>query len=186
MSDNSIISVRNGVISAVVAGIILMIVPAIREHAVRFLTWLWFGVLWCWNAFISSYSLPGWAWIIVFLFAIIGVITIFQSLKPVDKPEHMAYIEDDMFDAKWRWIWTGNRFSNLWCYCPHCDATLVYQVDSILHATHFLCENCSHSVVTTLRGKDKYSALRVVEREIDRRIRTGEYKKKLNNSNYMV
>ena len=26
-----------------------MVVPAIREHAVRFLTWLWLGVLWCWE-----------------------------------------------------------------------------------------------------------------------------------------
>ena len=163
-----------------------MIVPAIREHSVSFLTWLWFGVLWCWKALISSYSLPGWAWIIVFLFAIIGVITILQALIPVEKPEHVSYVEDDMFGAKWRWKWIENRLSNLWCYCPHCDATLVRQVDSILHETHFLCENCRHSVITTLRGRDKYFVLGVVEREIDRRIRTGEYKRKLNNSNYMA
>ena len=93
MSDNSIISVRNGVISAVLAGIILtIIVPAIREHAVKFLTWLWFGVLWCWNALISSYSLPGWAWIIVFLFSIVGAITIFQALRPIDKPDYVWHM----------------------------------------------------------------------------------------------
>ena len=182
MGDNSIISVRNGVISAVLAGFILtIIVPAIREHAIKFLTWLWLGVLWCWNAFISSYSLPGWAWIIVFLFAIIGVITIFQALKPVDK--HVAYIEDDMFGAKWRWGWIGNRLSNLWCYCPQCDAVLVYHYESILGKTLFLCENCGHSVVATIKGGDKDYALGAVEREIGRRIRTGEYKRKLNNSN---
>ena len=77
-----------------------MVVPAIREHAVRFLTWLWLGVLWCWEALISSYSLPGWAWIIVFLFAIIGVITIFRALNLFNKPEYVSYVEDDIFGAK--------------------------------------------------------------------------------------
>ena len=186
MSDNSIISVRNGTISAILAGIVLMIIiPAIREHAIKFFTWLWLGVVWCWNAFISSYSLPGWAWIIVFLFAIVGVITIFQALKPVDKPEHMAYIEDDIRGATWRWEWIENRLYDLWCYCPHCDATLVSQVDSISYETHFLCENC-HSTVTSFKGRNKDYALGAVKREIDRRIRTGEYQKKLNNSNNMA
>ena len=184
MSNNSIISVRNGTISAILAGIVLMIiVPAIREHAVKFFTWLWFGVLWCWNAFISSYSLPGWAWIIVLLFAIIGLITIFQALKPVEKPDYILYVEDDMFGAKWRWGWMENRLSNLWCYCPDCDATLVYQADSILYKTHFLCENC-HSTVTSFKGRNKDYALGAVKREIERRIRTGEYRRNLNNSNY--
>ena len=113
-----------------------------------------------------------------------GVITIFQALRPVEKPDYVLYVEDDIRGAKWRWGWIGNRLSNLWCYCPDCEAVLVYRYDLIFEETHFLCENCRHSVVATIKGGDKDYALRAVEREIDRRIRTGEYKSKLNNSNY--
>ena len=153
-----------------------MVVPAIREHAVRFLTWLWLGVLWCWEALISSYSLPGWAWIIVFLFAIIGVITIFRALNLFNKPEYVSYVEDDIFGAKWRWQWRANHISDLWCYCPQCEAVLISN-DSIFGPTVFICEHCDHSVIATIQGGRKAYALGVVKREIDRRIRTGENKK---------
>ena len=118
-----------------------------------------------------------WAWIIVFLFAIVGVITIFQALRPVDKPDYVLYVEDDIHGAKWRWGWIRNRLSNLCCYCPHCDAVIVYRYDLILEETHFFCENCRHSLIATIKGGNKSYAFGAVEREIDRRIRTGEYKK---------
>ena len=183
MSENSIGSVRNGVIASIIGGIILLVILDSKEYLVRFLSWLWFGALWCWEALISSYSLPGWVWIIVFLFVLVGVMAIFQALKSlVDKPEYMAYVEDWMFGAKWRWKWMGSQgISELWCFCPRCEAMLVYQEDWGSGKTDFICENCGRSTVATISGGNKDYALGAVKREIDRRIRTGEYKKKLNN-----
>ena len=135
---------------------------------------------WCAMVLASSYIIvfsSCWAWIIVFLFAIVGVITIFQALRPVDKPDYVLYVEDDIHGAKWRWGWIRNRLSNLCCYCPHCDAVIVYRYDLILEETHFFCENCRHSLIATIKGGNKSYAFGAVEREIDRRIRTGEYKK---------
>ena len=181
MNKQSIVSVRNGVISAVIAGIILMIVPAIREHVVRFLSWLWLGVLWCWGALVSSYSLPGWVWLVVFAFTILGAIDIFVDIKnaiskteSISKPDYTSYVEDSMFGAKWRWRWEGNAISDLCCFCPRCDGNLVYNYQ--FGETEFLCENCNHAVRAVIHGGDKYYALGAVEREIGRRIRTGEYK----------
>lgn len=153
-----------------------MVVPSLRGPVVTFLTWLWLGVLWCWGALVSPYSLPGWIWLVVFAFAILGAIDIFLGIKnAIYKPDYTSYVEDFMFGAKWRWRWEGNTISDLWCFCPRCDGTLVSNY--LFGETNFLCENCNHSVRATILGGDKYYAIAAVEREIGRRIRTGEYKK---------
>lgn len=107
-------------------------------------------------------------------------------IKENKSPEFQAYTEDFLFGAKWRWHWVRNSIINLWCYCPSCDATLVYD-DSSCHRifddvkkTDFICENCSSQVISSVTGGNKNYAIGAAEREIHRRIRTGEYKKALN------
>lgn len=183
MSDNSFISIRNATIASVVAGVILLAVPVLRGYAVSFLSWAWSGLAWCWGALIDTYSLPGWAWLITFFLALIGLINIYIAVKgESEEPEFKFYVEDFMHGAKWRWSWVGNQISNVWCFCPSCDATLVYDDSSCrtfgqIKKTDFICENCAHSVVASISGGDKYYAIGAIEREIGRRIRTGEYKK---------
>lgn len=112
---------------------------------------------------------------------------IFLIIKENRSPEFKAYTEDFLFGAKWRWHWAGNTIANPWCYCPRCDATLVYDESSCyrrytdVKKTDFICENCSSQVVTSVTGGNKSYAIGAVEREIDRRIRTDEYKKTLTN-----
>ncbi|NWL75490.1 hypothetical protein DM872_01285 [Pseudomonas taiwanensis] len=89
-----------------------------------------------------------------------------------------------MFGARWRWRWLGNRLADLWCYCPRCDATLVYDDSSCrnylsdVRLTHFICENCGNSIVTSITGGNKNYAVGAAEREILRRIRTCEFLRK--------
>lgn len=184
MSESSFRSIRNGTIASVIAGIVLLLIPDARAYVVRFLSWVWSGLTWCWSGLMSSYSLPGWVLLVVFLFSFIGVVSVFLALRgEPDKPEHLSYVEDFIHGAKWHWQWLSNQIVNLWCYCPRCEATLVYD-DSSCHnyladtkKTDFICENCRHSVVASIPGGNKTYALGAVEREIDRRIRTGEYKR---------
>jgi hypothetical protein len=184
MSENSIISIRNGIIASVVAGVILMVVPTLRNYAVSFFLWVWSGVLWCWNALAATYALPGWAWLATIALALVGCINIFLAIKgDAREPEYKRYIEDYLYNANWRWNWVGSQLSNLWCFCPRCDATLVYN-DSSCHnyyaevkKTDFICENCNNNIVSSIKGGDKDYALSAAEREIHRRIRTGEHKK---------
>ncbi len=184
MSENSFISIRNATIASVIAGVILLAVPVLRDYVVSFLSWAWSGVVWCWDALVDSYSLPGWAWLLILIFALIGLINIYLAVKgESEEPEFKSYVEDFMYGAKWRWSWTGNQISNVWCFCPRCDATLVYDDSSCrsyysdVKKTDFICENCSRNVVASISGGNKDYATGAVEREISRRIRTGEYKK---------
>ncbi len=184
MSENSFKSIRNGAIASVIAGIILLAVPVLRGYVVSFLSWLWSRVVWCWGALVASYSLPGWAWLLIFILAFVGLINIYLSLKgESEEPEFKSYIEDFVYGAKWRWSWVGNQISNVWCFCPRCDATLVYDDSSCrnlysdVNKTDFICENCGHSVVASITGGNKDYATSAIRREIERRVRTGEYKK---------
>lgn len=185
MSENSFKTIRNGAIASFVAGVALLAVPQLRGYAISFLAWVWSGVLWCWEALFTSYALPGWAWLLIFSLAIAGLgraLVVFREVLAA--PEYCSYVEDHLYDAKWKWRWVEQRIHGLWCYCPRCDATLVYNDDSCRDfrsnkcQTKFVCENCSR-VVATIDGGDKSYAVGAVKREIARRIRTNEYKKAL-------
>ena len=188
MSENSYVSIRNGTIASVLAGVILYFVPNARTYASSFFSWVWSGVMWVWEALIASYplSLPGWAWMVFCIFLLANLAIIYFAVKGMfeaSEPEFEVYIEDTIHGAVWRWDWVKNRISNIWCFCPRCDATLVYSDNSPrwgymeVQTTSFICENCNNSVIASIDGGKKSYAIGAVEREIGRRIRTGEFKK---------
>ncbi len=114
MSENSIKSIRNGAIASVIAGIVLLFIPILRGYVVSFLSWLWSGVVWCWEFLIASYSLPGWAWLVISIFAIIGLVNIYLVIKgEYETPELKKYIEDRIHGAIWRWNWAGNQIAKV-------------------------------------------------------------------------
>jgi len=163
-----------------------LIVPKLREYTLSFFSWVWSGIIWCWEALFSSYTLPGWILLIILVLALFGLIIIFISIKSNNNPEYKSYVEDFIYGVKWRWEWSGNNIFNTWCYCPKCDATLVYDDSSCsryssVSKTDFICENCNSQVVASISGGNKRYAIGAVEREIDRRIRTNEYKNTLTN-----
>lgn len=186
MNKSSIVSIRNAVIAAVIAGILLWMIPAAKEYFVRLISWFWSGLLWCWTALMSSYFIPGWTLLILALFAIIGItiigVAIVASIKKTSIYEHWytSYVEDTLHGAKWRWRWEDNSIADLWCYCPRCDAVLVYDDHRPFYEkTDFICENCNRSIIASIPGGNKAYAIEAVTREIGRRIRTGIAKRKL-------
>lgn len=139
--------------------------------------------VWILSSLNDSYSLVGWLWIPLILLALIGLINLIHAFRPNSEkslPAYYQYKEDFIHMAKWRWKWKDNRISNLWCFCPACDATLVYNDPSVRDflsnekGTKFICENCDR-VVAKIDSGDKDYAISAVTREIDRRIRTGQY-----------
>lgn len=184
MSESSLKTIRNGSIASVIGGVVLLSIPVLRGYFVTFSNWIWSLLIRCWKALLESYAVPGWIWLIIGVLAIIGIIAIFSSLRSAPEPEFKSYVTDMIFGAQWRWCWAGNQISDLWCYCPTCDATLVYNDSSCRglygsHHTDFICENCGDQVVSKVAGGNKGYAVGAAEREIHRRIRTNEYKKKL-------
>jgi len=108
---------------------------------------------------------------------------IIYSWKGKHQPVYKLYTEDFLHGAKWRWTWNGSYINNIWCYCPVCDATLVYDDSSCrtiygggTPTTYFICENCSRQIKASIEGGNKRYAIGVIEREVHRRIRTGQYK----------
>ncbi len=186
MSKNSIISIRNGVIASVVAGLILALIPTLRGYAVAVLRWFRAGIESAWLLLVDSHSSPGWVWAIVGGLAIIGLGTLLKALwLSFKRAPHLDYIEDTIHGATWRWQWWSNKIVGLWGFCPTCDGTLVYNENQAYHQggispqTDFICENCNDRLISSIKGGYKSYALGVIEREIERRVRTDEYQSKV-------
>ena len=188
MANKHLHPVRNGIIATVVGGLILSAIPQLRSFFLESMSWVWSGIIGVWAALIASYSVPGWALLIIGLFALaglaVGLAWLSVVLRPQNEPAYRNYTEDMIDGAKWRWLWNGNKISNLRCFCPNCDAELipVERWDQM----SFICERCpsqeydfrypspsSGRVITTMNG-DRYDAVSSAKREILRRIRTGE------------
>ena len=136
--------VRNGLIITVVGGLILSGILYFLGFLVEAMSWIWAGATWVWGALVSHYSMPGWAFLIIGLFALVGLILLciifWFQIKPENEPAYRSYTEDMLYGAKWRWLWNGSEISNLWCFCPSCDAQLVYS--EVYAKTDFICERC--------------------------------------------
>lgn len=180
-------AVRNGVIATVVGGVVLAILGEIWHPVKSTIGWLWEKVLAFAGLFGETYAVPGWALTILGFLALVTVVRTVIGWRsnpstPNTVAPYRAYVEDILFGVKWRWSWSGGDVSNLWCFCPVCDAELVYD-DSSVHnvysheesKTLFICEHCNRNVKGRIEGGDKEYALGAVRREIRRRVRTGQY-----------
>jgi len=177
----------------VVGGLILAVIPKTSGLVIKLVSWAWDTVSWVWRLLYSSHPVPGGVILVLSLLALFGLVIVglmlmqlFQGEKKAAAPSFQNYTEDFFDDVRWRWRWRGNWIDNLWCFCPRCDAQLVYH--EIYGATEFICERCPSDrtadwfesggrggrVVTTVMGGDRDYVLARAKREIDRRIRVGQ------------
>lgn len=182
MREKSSISIRNATIAGVLTSVIVAFVPALRHLAITAFSQLYLLVLQAWRWIVEWHALPGAAWIALFALSAIGITAIaVQVIRTMATPVYYKYTEDNMHGLLWRWGWGSRGIKNLWCFCPRCDATLVYDDSSCRdylkprQETHFICENCSHKLVSTIGGGNRYYVTDMIEREILRRVRTGEF-----------
>ena len=147
-------------------------------------------IYYIWDIMLSSHLVPGLLLLTLGVFAIAGLagicVLLYALVRSKPDPEFMKYTEDFIHTAKWRWSWDNNRISDLWCFCPVCDAQLVPV--ELFDETQFICEQCTPEwsgypydsnwkVVAKIRGGNMHYSLGVVEREILRRIRTGVHQR---------
>ena len=172
--------------SLIIAGVALFFIPQTHEYVANFLTLSFDSAIWLYYILLTSYSLPIWVLLIISTLAIITIVRFLLLLTNSSKEEFTKYVEDSIYGAKWRWKWTKDEIINIECYCPKCDSLLVYD-DSSCHTkytelvkTDFICENCKSQIVTSIHGGNKKYAMNTIKREIQRRIRTEEYKTAIN------
>ena len=187
---------RNRIVVAVagtvVGGLILAGILELIGLFGKVVLWIWSSVSWIWAMLYSSHPVPGGVILVLSLLALFGLAIVGLMLKvlfqgekkeqQVAGPAFQNYTEDSFDGVRWRWRWRGNQVDNLWCFCPRCDAQLVYREG--YGETDFICERCPSvgtldsfgslgRVVTTVPGGDRQYAVARARREIDRRIRAG-------------
>ena len=174
----------------VVGGFILADLLRLNGLFAKVVSGIWSGVSWLWGMLQSSHSMPGWVILVLGLLALFGPTIIGLLLKELlhgkketAGPAFQNYTEDILDYMRWRWSWVGNRITDLWCFCPICDSQLVSSEG--FSGTRFICERCPADgsillagdrgrIVGTVMGGDRYYAVGATEREILRRIRTGQ------------
>ena len=187
MKKGIVVTVVGGLIVAVVGDLLQTVVLNSSSLLVKVGAWAWSIVSWIWAMLLSSHSMPGWVILVMGLLALFGLINIGLLLKErlqvTEDPRFRNYTEDVIDGVRWRWRWIGNQIAALCCFCLTCDAELVY--DDGIYETRLICERCPSDgrinpkgsrgrLLTTVRGGGRGYAVASVEREIIRRIRTGE------------
>lgn len=176
--------VRTGVISTVVGTIMVGLLAEVWPPIKTVLTWCWAQLKVFFSLFSTDYAVPGWILALLGLLAFLTVLRWGATLRrqvPEDDEPHESYTSDYLYEAKWRWEWHGHDVQNLWCYCPSCDSELVYDDSSCRDVlrlseprTEFICEHCGHKLVASIKGGNRSYALSAVQREIRRKLRTGQ------------
>lgn len=172
-------SIRNSVIATLIAAALLAVLAEFAPIIKSAPGWLWDKALWCLSLFVESYLVPGWL-LFIFGLSLLVVLSRLLTLFLARGDSSQLYITDMVNGAIWRWHWIGGQISNLWCYCPQCDAELIHDDSScdwtsshlgIPFKTDFVCEHCQKSVVASVDGGDKGYAIEFVKRELRRRMR---------------
>ena len=156
----------------------------------KVVSWVWGVASWIVGTLVSSHGIPGWAILTLGLLALFGVITlsmmVIEALRdgqeqPIkEQPFFINYTEDEIDGVIWRWKWADGSIADLWCFCPTCDAQLVYAEAFV--ETSFICERCPTRgrrprsggrgrVVTSIEGGDHQYLVDAAGREILRRVR---------------
>lgn len=169
---------REAVIAAIAAalvalgGIVLALVPRVWAWIVETLAGVW--------AHLTSWgSVPMW-WLYL-LYVVSGsavLLVLWAVYENIKKPHWTDYIKDSFFNVIWRWQWKDSSTIGIWAYCPSCDTTLVYKNDHRyfdgVTTVQLICETCS--AVRVRENGDNNDLVAKVQRQIDRKLRTGEWR----------
>lgn len=147
--------------------------------------WKWFsGSLQTgWSHLMASSQYPNWSAYLVSLLAAISLLR--RALRAWrSRTESTSRFKQLSFmGSVWRWNSISHHPSALMAYCPHCDTALVYAhyLDAYdRHRVRWRCQRCD--LVCTDDSGDKDDLNGRVSREIDRLIRTSEWRKHLPDS----
>jgi len=157
--------VLSAFITAIAAAIVAAFFEDIRALAIGAIVW-----------FLGT-SLPVPVWIITICAVLILILSvrIATSILAAATPrEWESYIEDLFDGMRWRWDWKDARITSLRPYCPGDDTILVFSVNRYTEEVGLVCETCDRTF-GPFRGDVDYTKSRI-ERQIDRKVRTGAYK----------
>jgi hypothetical protein len=185
-------SIRNKVIGGVLSGLILAailyFVPTFTHWASLLIARVWNLIAATWHYLLASVAVPRCILGLLILMSLVTVVRVIRPLfksQGVAEPTWLSYSQDNFFGMVWRWDSTSrNPLDTLRPFCPSCDTRLVYSMDVRSHdfttLTGFICETCQKEIAK-LEGDRDY-VLAKVGRQIERKIRNGEWKQAISKS----
>lgn len=163
--------------SQVIAGLIVAAVLGAISFVPGAFKWIAEVATDFWNHLRGTSEFPNWS---LYLLALMSIHTILYWAARVMKPKGpnvAAYNNDSFLGLKWRWSYISGHPANAWAFCPHCDTMLVYsEVGSLFDTdrkTVLTCETCNRDLLHHKGDKDYL--VQKIHRQIDRKIRTGEW-----------
>ena len=155
-----------------------------------------------WIGYALSYEIPLWVFIAIaaLVLVAIAIIAKFSSREPRSSlPEYCSYISEELHGVLWKWKWSRDYNSDLLytvsqndlCgYCPACQMALDdTEEDYFYGAVNYVCDSdfCDWTWETKLKpvkqgsyGRTTLSQSELkakVAKEIERRVRTNEWRK---------
>ena len=96
--------------------------------------WAWELILWIIAALEAKHPTPGWVLLVMGPLVLVGLLACLRLiLEKWRQPSFKKYTEDTIEGIVWRWQWNIDkqaktfRTVNLNCFCPKCDAMLVWE-----------------------------------------------------------
>lgn len=177
MTGGSRDSIKINVIGGVLTAAVLGAGGAVWAFAPS--GWKWFAELLgsMWAHLTGPATVPTWWLYILYAIGTVALAAVVLIVREsVKKETFTEYTKDRFFGAVWRWRYAHRVPAGIWAFCPSCDTVLVYSHDGTLfdQRTTLHCETCERSICTQPGDKDELVGK--VQRQIDRKIRTGEWK----------
>lgn len=165
--------------SQVVSGLLVAAVVGVLSFVPDAFKWVAAVVSGFWSHLLGISAFPNWS---LYLLALMSIHTLAYWIIRVTKPKGpsvTSYNHDDFLGLKWRWSYVSGRPFGAWAFCPHCDTQLVYSnVGGMFdpdRKTVLTCETCSREMLH--HDGDKDYLVEKIHRQVDRKIRTGEWQK---------
>lgn len=155
----------------VLISVIVLIIGLIGLWKANLLKWLQYQITW-----------PVWALILLSLSGVVIASSIRALTNSLGRiPEHFLYISDNVFGVKWRWRYQEGKLYEKYFepFCPNAECSCMLEpvrrsAYQAIDDVTLVCDHCGF----TKDFKYNWDQLRwKVVKEIDRRIRTGEFKK---------
>jgi len=126
-------------------------------------------------------AIPHWALYLLAAAVVFTVVVLVWAAVDAMAPEWKGYVEDDFFGVPWRWRYISNQVYDPWAFCPSCDTQLVYsqtggRFSPEPRSVTLFCERCRQDRL--VHDGDRNYLVAAVKRQIDRNLRTGDWKKR--------
>ena len=154
-----------------VIALIIGLIGLWKVNWLQWLQWLQYQITW-----------PVWALMLLSLSGLAIAFSIRALTGSLGRiPDHSLYISDNVFGIEWHWCYQGDALytKNFAPFCPNreCSCMLDPARRSSYQAIDDVILVCDHCGFTKDFECNWDTLIRKVVKEIDRRIRTGEFKK---------